>query len=41
MWEDKKDFVFLMCLVGIMKKWKDKKLICLVEMKNERMENEV
>ena len=24
-----------------MEKWRDKKLICLVEKKNERMENEV
>ena len=30
-----------MCLVGRMEKWRDGKFICLVEKKNERMENEV
>ena len=41
-WEDRKDLVLShMCLVGRMKKWRDEKLICLVEKKNESMENEV
>ena len=30
-----------MCLVERMDKWKDGKLICLVEKKNEKMENSV
>ena len=44
-WEDKKwgndrkDLVFsYLYLVGMMKMWRDRKLICLVEKKNERME---
>ena len=28
-----------MCLVGEMKKWKDEKLVCLDEKKNERIKN--
>ena len=41
-WEDRKDLVFFhMCLVGRMEKWRDGKLICLVEKKNEMMENEI
>ena len=28
-----------MCLVGEMEKWKDGKLVCLDEKKNERMKN--
>ena len=40
--EDIKDFVFPhLCLVGRAEKWKDGKLICLVENKNEGIENEV
>ena len=39
-WEDKKDLVFpRVCLVGKMEKWRDEKLICLDEKKNERMKN--
>ena len=30
-----------MCLIGRMRKWKNKKLICLVKKKNEMIENEV
>lgn len=30
-----------MCLVGIMEKWKDRKIICLVEKNNEMMEIEI
>ena len=41
-WEDKKYLLFpRVCLVGGMKKWEDGKLFCLVEKKNQRMENEV
>ena len=40
--EDIRDFVFFhLCLVGRMENWRDEKLICLVEKKNKRMENEV
>ena len=39
-WENKKDLIF-MCLVRGMKKWKDKKLFCLVNEKSERIENVV
>ena len=39
-WEDKKDLVFpRVRLVGKMEKWRDEKLICLDEKKNERMKN--
>ena len=39
-WEDWKDLVFpRVCLVGKMEKWRDEKLICLDEKKNERMKN--
>ena len=39
---DRKDLIFPhVCLVGKMKKWNDEKLFCLVERKNEMMENEV
>ena len=39
-WEDRKDLVFpCVCLVGEMEKWRDKKLVCLDEKKNERMKN--
>ena len=38
-WEDRRDLVFChMCLVGRMKKWKDGKLIYLVEEKSKRMQ---
>ena len=30
---------FLVCLVGEMEKWRDEKLICLDEKKNEKMKN--
>ena len=37
--EDRKDLIFsYLYLVGMMKMWRDRKLICLVEKKNERME---
>ena len=40
--EDRKDLVFPhLCLVGGVEKWRDKKLFCLVEMKNKRMKNKV
>ena len=39
-WEDRKDLVFpRVCLVGEMEKWRDGKLLCLDEKKNERMKN--
>ena len=35
-WEDRRDLVLShMCLVGRMKKWRDGRLICLVEKKKE------
>ena len=41
-WEDRRDLVFsYLYLVERMEKWRDEKLICLVEKKNENMENEV
>ena len=41
-WEDKRDLVIsYLCLVERMEKWRDEKLICLVEKKIENMENEV
>ena len=40
-WKERRDLVFShMYLVGKMKKWRDEKFICLVEKKNERIENE-
>ena len=40
--EDRKDLVFPhLCLVGGVEKWRDVKLFCLVEIKNERMKNKV
>ena len=39
---NRKDLVFHhMCLVGRMEKWKNEKLICLVEKKNENLEKVV
>ena len=39
---DRKDLIFPhVCLVGGMKKWRDRKLICLVEEKIEMIENVV
>ena len=38
-WEDRLVFSYL-CLVGKIKKWRDRKLIYLVEKKNKRMEKE-
>ena len=39
-WEARKYLVFpRVCLVGEMEKWKDGKLVCLDEKKNERMKN--
>ena len=32
-------FFFCVCLVGEMEKWRDEKLICLDEKKNEKMKN--
>ena len=41
-WENRKDFsLSRLCLVGKVEKWKDGKLLCLVKMKNERIENRV
>ena len=41
-WENKRDLIFShLCLVGKMEKSRNGKLICLVEMKNGRMENKV
>ena len=41
-WENRKNLVFpYLYLVGEMEKQKDGKLFCLVEMKNEMMENEI
>ena len=46
-WEDKKDFNFPhLCLVGRVEKWRvekwrDEKRFCLVEKRNEIIENEV
>ena len=41
-WEDRKYFIFPhLCLVERMKKWRDEKRFCLVEKKNERIENVV
>ena len=41
-WEDRKNLVFShFCLVGGVEKWKDGNFFSFVEMKNERMENEV
>ena len=38
-WKDRKDLVFsYLCLVGMMEMWRDRKLICMVEKKNEKME---
>ena len=38
-WEDRRDLIFShLCLVGMMEKSRNGKLICLVEMKNGRME---
>ena len=38
--ENRKHFVFsCVCLVGEMEKWRDEKLICLDEKKNEKMKN--
>ena len=38
-WEERKNLIFsYLCLIEMMEKWKDRKLICLVEKKNERME---
>ena len=40
--EDRKDLVFPhLCLVEGVEKWRDGKLFCLVEIKNERMKNKV
>ena len=40
-WEDRRDLVFShLCLIRKMEKRRDGKLICFVEKKNERMENE-
>ena len=40
--EDRKDLVFPhLCLVRGVEKWRDVKLFCLVEIKNERMKNKV
>ena len=42
MWENIRYLVFFyMCLVEKMEKWRDRKLICLVKKKNERMKTEV
>ena len=30
-----------MCLVGMMEKWRDRKIFCLVKKKSERIENMV
>lgn len=39
-WKNKRDFSFpYLYLVGRVKKWSDKNLFCLVEKKNERIEN--
>ena len=39
-WKDKRNLVFsYTCLVGKIEKWRNKKLICLVEKKNEIIEN--
>ena len=42
-WENRRDFVFShTCLVGRMEKYKDKKkLIYLIEKKNEMVENKI
>ena len=41
-WENWKNLVFShLYLVERVKKWKNEKLICLIEKKNERIENEV
>ena len=41
-WEDKKDFNFpYLCLVGRVEKWRDEKRFCLVEKRNEMIENKV
>ena len=41
-WEDIRNLVFSqLYLVGMMEKWRYWKFICLVEKKNESMENEV
>ena len=41
-WEDRKDLVFPhLYLVGGVKKYRDGKLFCLVEIKNEKMKNKV
>ena len=41
-WEDRRDLVFsCLCLVGGWKSGEIKKLICLIEKKNEMIKNEV
>ena len=41
-WKDRKDLAFShLCLVRRVEKWRDEKLFCLVEIKNERMKNKV
>ena len=41
-WKDRKDLAFShLCLVRRVEKWRDEKLFCLVEIKNEMMKNEV
>ena len=40
--KNRRDLLFYyLCLVGRMEKWRNEKLIHLIEKKNERMENEV
>ena len=40
--DDKKDFSFpYLCLIERVEKWRDRKLFCLVEMKNKRTKNRV
>ena len=41
-WNDRKDLVFpRMCLVGGVEKWNGGKVFCLIEEKNESIENVV